>query len=228
MFKRLYYIILQRLYVLKNSRKPCQGKVYMFHNVSDNHDTYSITKEHFEEFINYLMKNRRIVDAKTLISENDPDNVVITFDDVYESVYHNAYPLLKEYGIPFYLFVCNEFLNKDGYIKSEMISEMLNDSKAILGSHNLKHELSRFVDNQAVKENLKRSKEELEKEFGGEVNEFAFPFGSIYACSNENVAAASGLFRNVFMTYAIPYNGEYGRIIPRININDETYGKEMP
>ena len=71
MFKRLYYIILQRLYVLKNKNKPCQGKVYMFHNVNDEQDTYAINKENFKAFVEYLKKNKKVVDIETLIKEKD-------------------------------------------------------------------------------------------------------------------------------------------------------------
>nr|MBQ4453633.1 polysaccharide deacetylase family protein [Clostridia bacterium] len=227
MFKRLYYILLQRLYVFNHKNKPCQGKVYMFHNVNDDHDIYSITKDHFESLINYLVKNKKIVDADTLLKEKDPDNVVITFDDVYESVYRNAYPLLKEKDLPFYLFVSNEFLNKENYLNSEMLKEMLRDSKAILGSHNYQHELSRFMEDRSFEKGLDTSKKELEEEFGISLKDFAFPYGSMYACSEENIKDASDRFEHVFMTYAIPYNEEYGNTIPRINMNDSVYEREM-
>ena len=227
MFKRLYYIILQRLYVLKNKNKPCQGKVYMFHNVNDEQNTYAINKENFKTFVEYLTKNKKVVDIETLIKEKDPDNVVITFDDVYESVYQNAYPILKEKGFPFYLFLCDEYLNKENYVCSDMVKEMLRDSKAILGSHRMKHELSRFSDEMKIREDMKESKKKLEEEFGVKVDAFAFPYGSMYACSDQNIKDAEELFDHVFMTYAIPYNEDYGNVIPRINMNDAVYQGEM-
>ena len=227
MFKRLYYILLQRWYVLKNKNKPCQGRVYMFHNVNDDKDVYSISKEHFKQLIEYWSKHKKVVDIETLIKEKDPDNIVISFDDVYESVYYNAYPLLKEKGLPFYLFVANEYLNKENYLKSEMVREMLEKSKAILGSHNFFHEMSRFTGKEETKEHLSRSRMELENEFKVKIDDFAFPFGSMYACSDENIEDASKMFDRVYMTYAIPYNEEYGKIIPRINMNDSVFEKEM-
>ena len=227
MFKRLYYILLQRAFVLFNRNKAAQGRVYMFHNVDDDADIYSITKENFESFIGYLCENKKIVDADTLIREKDPDHVVITFDDVYESVYRNVYPLLKEKGVPYYLFVCNEYLDKDGYLNRDELKEMLSESKAILGSHNMKHELSRFKDGSVLKKELLDSKEELEKISGAEIRSMAFPYGSMYACSNENIKTAKGIFDHVFMTYAVSYNEEYGNIIPRINMNDDAFRKEM-
>ncbi len=227
MLKRLYYILLQRWYVFTNKNKPCQGKVYMFHNVNEDHDVYAITKEHFEALIDYLVKNKKIVDAKTLLKEKDPNNVVISFDDVYESVYQNAYPLLKQKGLPFYLFVSNEYLDQEKYLRSEMIREMLRDSGAILGSHNYRHEMSRFVENEEAKKHFMMSKSELEERFGVTIEDFAFPFGSMYACSDENIKDALNAFDRVYMTYAVPYNEGYGNILPRININDAVFEKEM-
>lgn len=227
MFKRLYYILLQRIYVFRQKQKPCQGKVFMFHEVNEKDDLYAISTEHFKELLENLMQKKKIVDIETLIEEKDPDNVVISFDDVYESVYLNAYPFLKEKGIPYYLFVCNEYLDQENYLKTDMITEMLKDSKAILASHHYRHVLSRFMKDDELKEELKRSKEELEDRFDVEIKDFAFPFGSMYACSRENIEAASGIFDHVFMTYALPYREENGNIIPRINMNNETYRKEM-
>ena len=227
MLKRIFYIILQRLYALKNKYKPCQGKVYMFHNVNDEKDTYSIKKENFKSFVEYLVKKKKVVDIKTLIKEKDPDNVVITFDDVYASVFQNAYPILKEMGLPFYLFICDQYLNKENYVSSAMVREMLKNSKAILGSHRMKHELSRFTDEEEIRKDMRDSKEKLEKEFDTKVDAFAFPYGSIYACSEQNIKDATELFDYVFMTYAIPYNEEYGSVIPRINMNDSVYQGEM-
>ena len=227
MIKRLYYIILQRLYVFQKKNKPCQGKVYMFHNVNDDGDTYAISKDHFAELLQYLVKNKKIVDIETLVAEKDKDNVVITFDDVYASVFANAYPLLKEHDVPYYLFLCNEFLDKESYLDRQMIREMIDDSKAVIGSHACHHELSRFKDSEQIRKELEQSKAELQELSGKEVRDFAFPYGSIYACSKQNISDAGSLFDHVFMTYALAYNEEYGKIIPRININDKTYKAEL-
>ncbi len=227
MLRRLFYILLQRLYVFRQKKKPCQGKVFMFHKVSEEDDLYAIRPEHFRTLLEHLLRNKKIVDSEILIQKKDPDNVVIGFDDVYESVYRYAYPLLKEKGVPYYLFVCNDYLDQEGYLSSEMVEEMLRDSGAILASHRCHHELSRFMKENELQEELERSRKQLEETFHVEVKDFAFPYGSMYACSKENVATACGLFDHVYMTYALPYNEEYGNVIPRININNATYGKEL-
>ena len=227
MLRRLYYILKQRAYVFVNKNKPCQGKVYMFHNVNDDHDTYSITKEHFESFLNELMEHKKIVDLETLGKEKDPDNVVITFDDVHDSVYYNAYPFLKEKGVPYYLFVSNEYLDQEGYLNKEMVKEMLKESKAIVGSHGWRHVPSRPMQVETLREDLSHSREALEALTERKVDVFAFPYGSMYACAKTDIEEALKQFESVCMTYALPYNESYGNILPRLNMNDDTYRKEL-
>lgn len=205
-----------------------QGKVYMFHNVSDDvNDTYTISKDNFKKLLDYLMNNYRIVDVETLIKEKDERNIVLTFDDAYASVYENVYELLKEYDIPYYIFICNEYLGKDDYLNEKQINEMLQNSKCILGSHNYFHELVRFIRLEDFIKHINNSKQELEERFNKDVNDFAFPYGSMYAVSNDNIYEAKKLFKHIFMTYALPYNEEYNNEIPRININNDNYQKEM-
>lgn len=227
MFKRFYYILLQKLYVLKNKNKDNQGKIYMLHKIDNDNDLYTISKQDFEIFLQYLLKYKNIVDIETLIKEKNSNNVVLTFDDVNDSVFFNAYPLLKEKQLPFYLFVNNEFLDSEHYLSFDMIKEMLNDSKAILGCHGLKHIYSRFMDKEIFLKDLLTAKGILEEKFEVDIKDFAFPFGSIYACSKDNIKQAQSIYKNILMTYCLPYNQDYERVLPRININNISYRKEI-
>lgn len=199
----------------------------MFHNVLDDSDTYSISKNNFEKMIWYLNDNKKIVGVDELINNLDRDNVVITFDDAYASVYHEAYPILKELNIPYYIFICLEYLDKDDYLSTSMIKEMLKDSKCILGSHSLRHELSRYKSDSELQNELLESKEYLEKQFNVSINCFAFPYGSKYAVSDSNIEVAKVIFDNVFTTYPLSYNKEFGNLIPRININNNSFEEEI-
>ena len=49
---------------------------------------------------------------------NDPEQVVITFDGVYENVYKYAFPILKKYGYPYHLFITSDFIGKDNSFDS--------------------------------------------------------------------------------------------------------------
>ncbi|MBI5206525.1 MAG: polysaccharide deacetylase family protein [Candidatus Firestonebacteria bacterium] len=70
-------------------------------------DTWCVTTEELFKQISVLQKYFDIVTLKRLIEiikkqeSTDKPVAVITFDDAYEGVYLNAYPILKEKNIPF-------------------------------------------------------------------------------------------------------------------------------
>lgn len=227
MLKRLFYIICQRLYIGRKRKNECEGKVYMFHEISNKKDTYAISPRSFKSFLNYLIENKNIVDIETLINEKNENNVVLTFDDAYSSVYEYAHPLLRKYGVPYYIFICNDYLNKEDYLDEKMIKTMVKDSHCIIGSHGYYHTFSRPTEKHDMQTQLEVSKSELERKFNNNIDSFAFPYGSMYAVSKKNIETAKDIFEHVFMTYPLAYNSEYGKLIPRININEETYVKEM-
>lgn len=65
--------------------------------------------------------------------------ILITIDDGWKSVYTDAYPILKEYGYPFTLFLYTKFISGRGTSMSpEMIREMQKNG-ATVGSHSTTH-----------------------------------------------------------------------------------------
>lgn len=64
---------------------------------------------------------------------------LITLDDGWKSVYTDAYPILKEYGYPFTLFLYTNYLHGQGdSLKPEQIKEMQANG-ATVGSHSVSH-----------------------------------------------------------------------------------------
>jgi peptidoglycan/xylan/chitin deacetylase (PgdA/CDA1 family) len=117
----------------------------------------------------------------------------ITFDDIYDTVYTNAYPVLKKYNIPFVIFVTDELVGKvDPWSKMPMISEehlreMLVDPLCILASHGMEHKMFRDYTHTEAMKALKDSKRILAEKFGRQVEIFAFPFGRRVEVSNEAI-----------------------------------------
>jgi len=117
-----------------------------------------------------------------------PDKaIVITMDDGWKSVYTDAYPVLKEFGYPFTLYLYNNYVDGGGKaLTSAMITEMMANGASI-GSHSVSHPFP-----QEVKAHRKRgaeafgkfldvemgeSKRFLEGKFGKPVVTFAYPGG---------------------------------------------------
>lgn len=65
--------------------------------------------------------------------------ILITLDDGWRSVYTDAYPIFKEYGYPFHLFLYTDYLHGQGdSMTPEMIREMQKNGASV-GSHSASH-----------------------------------------------------------------------------------------
>lgn len=117
--------------------------------------------------------------------KNIPEEaIVITMDDGWEGVYTYAYPVLKEHGFPFTIYVYKKYVNIGGRSLSwDQIREMMKHGCEV-GSHSVSHESLRNKKgrNEADQQlwllsELKDSKEFLEKNLGIACTSFAYPFG---------------------------------------------------
>ena len=147
---------------------------------------------------------------------------VITFDDVHESVYEKAYPILIANNIPFTLFVNISLLDTKCYITTAQLKEMSLNSLCTIGSHGINHVFHRKLNKKESLEELYDSKNELEKLLNIPVNFFAFPYGSLVAVSICNIKQIKKT--DYLMSFStIPSGVWYSPLIskwfvPRINV----------
>lgn len=125
---------------------------------------------------------------------------VVTFDDGYESVYLNAFPILKELGIPATVFVATKYLDGQdpfffddwgssfraqlepsdyGPLTTDQCHEMLDSQLIGIGAHTHTHEDFRGREEQ-FGQDLATSVEIVRDRFGVPRVSFAFPFGCPY------------------------------------------------
>ena len=199
-YNRWYKLVLRFFLQIQGKDTP---RVYMFHSVVDTkeqvYSQFAITKASFEQFIAHLVKQgEKAMDAELLYKAVEQPNsynhhYCITFDDIYDTVYTNAYPVLKKHNIPFVVFVTYELVGKvDPWSKMPMITEehlreMLTDPLCILASHGMVHKMFRdYTHAEAVKA-LIDSKRTLAEKYGRDVEIFAFPFGRRVEVSNDAI-----------------------------------------
>lgn len=180
----------------------------MFHRIDDSDSEFSINTNNFEVLMEYVSKHK--------------SKYIITFDDAYRSVYDNAKPILDKYNINYYMFICNEYIDKDDYLTKDMIISLAEDDKCSIGSHLYKHVLARELSDKELEKYLYKSKKELEDIINKDIKDFAFPYGSFYAVSNKNINIAKKYFDNIYLTVPIDYK-ENTSFIPRYNMNDKSY-----
>ncbi|MFU8892053.1 MAG: polysaccharide deacetylase family protein [Luteolibacter sp.] len=113
--------------------------------------------------------------------------VLLTFDDGWRSVYNDAFPILKEFGHPFVLYLYKNYVDGGGKaLTTPMIREMMANG-ATLGSHSVSHPLPSMVRrkrdegpeafDEYLRVELGKSKEFLESRFRVPVTTYAYPGG---------------------------------------------------
>ncbi len=153
-----------RFLLLKKKYKSLV-RVIVFHQIRDEQ-----TKD-FERKISFLKNNFNIISPQDFLNKNfseDKLNILLTFDDAFKDWFKNVVPVLKKEKISAIFF-----LDKRGFNFAKKLSEMGFE----IGSHTINHLRLPGLSLEKLREELKESKEILEKEIGKEIKFFAYPFG---------------------------------------------------
>jgi peptidoglycan/xylan/chitin deacetylase (PgdA/CDA1 family) len=183
--------------------------ILMYHRVTARtagvaEPTWNVTPDRFRQQLEGLISRGyrawplRQALARRLAGEPIPRRTfVVTFDDGYESVYENAWPILTALSIPATVFLVTSYLDAgrpfafDDWVaagsaavpaaawrplSTAQCSEMARDGLIELGSHTHTHADSRGRPEE-FRRDLARSLEVLADSFGVKLATFAFPFG---------------------------------------------------
>jgi len=111
-------------------------------------------------------------------------SAVITIDDGYESGYSVAWPILKQFGYPFTLFIYTQFVGSGGKSLSWAQLAEMRDAGVDIQSHTITHsKLSAKAGKSGeqylawLKSEIEGSKQTLEQNLGIKVTAFAYPYG---------------------------------------------------
>ncbi len=114
------------------------------------------------------------------------ESIVITMDDGWEGVHTFAYPVLRDFGFPFTIYLYKKYVNIGGRSLSwDQIKEMMQNGCEV-GSHSVSHESLKKRPKSAksdadfqqwILSELKDSREFLEQNLKIKCTSFAYPFG---------------------------------------------------
>ena len=164
----------------------------------------SVTMEAFKQQLAYLETHQFTVlafeEALRFIKTGEQlplRSVVITIDDAYLSIYKQAFPLLRQKGWPFTIFVSTESVDKEykGFLTWSQIKEM-SGKGASIGIHSHTHpylvrEQSKMTFDHWEKwarMEIKTSRQRIKKEIGVDADLFAYPYGEFNLALKEIVA----------------------------------------
>lgn len=160
----------------------------MFHDVDNSYSGVDYNKEGFKKLVNRVYnKGLKFCSVHEYFKSESKDNLVVcTFDDGYENVFKNAFPVLSEYGFTATVYICPDLIGKGNdwnhrdevnrwHLTHEMILQLVAAGWEI-GSHGLSHINLRRLSEQDLLNNLIKSKELLE--VYGTIGSFCYPYGS--------------------------------------------------
>lgn len=164
--------------------------IFVYHNIVDDesnveYDYMQTTKATFEKQIEGLEKSGyEFITYSDLQKYKNGEislkkkSCIITFDDGYEGVYKNAFPIAKEHGIPFTMFVITDNMNQDGVITWEEAKEMQDSGLVTIASHSINHPDFTGLQTEDAVFNVKKSYEIIEQNIGKQIIKvFTYPYG---------------------------------------------------
>ncbi|MGM0767303.1 MAG: polysaccharide deacetylase family protein [Pseudomonadota bacterium] len=129
---------------------------------------------------------------------DDRQQVAITFDDAYESVYQEAAPMLEQRGYPYTIFVNTDAVGSSGYMTWDQLRE-LNEKKSVTianHSHDHGHLARKPGESQddwetRVENSLDRAQAILQERLDIDVPMFAYPYGEFDAALEDKLSERS-------------------------------------
>jgi len=200
-FYTIYDDVTRNYTLFRSKKSKVHGIILMYHHVISDESmplgscvcTVDEFKNSLDEIAKHGYKFVSIDEANKIIKQGCTIKFAsITFDDVPDNFYDNAYPVLKVYNYPFALFITTSYLVKSGYLNSKQVSYLSKDPLCTIGAHTMTHPVLRKSGN--AKMELQGAKIELERLTGYCVKYLAYPYGKKSSVSNRvtRVAAECG------------------------------------
>ncbi len=111
-------------------RSESAARIFYYHRVNDDHDPFfsAISTSVFEQHMRYLARHYRVLSMTQLmqhLTEGDSTEpvVAVTFDDGYADNYHNAFPILRRFGIPATIFLTTGSMDSGEPLWFEQLAE---------------------------------------------------------------------------------------------------------
>ncbi len=168
----------------------CRGKppapILNYHSVGEGGDEFTVGEAQFAAQLDWLAAHH----VQTLpLHALAAGGVALTFDDGKQDALTAVLPALQKRGMKGAFFVITGSVGKPGYLDWEGV-RALDRAGMEVGSHTVSHARLADLSDDQVREELVRSKAELEKQLGHPVDLLAYPYNSVRARVREAAQAA--------------------------------------
>ncbi|RUO42712.1 polysaccharide deacetylase [Aliidiomarina taiwanensis] len=168
--------------------------ILLYHHVSETTPRVtSVSPDELRSHLGYLRDNNfAVIDLHHALAgmrgekELPEKSVVITFDDAYQNIFNAARPILKEFNMPWALFVSTDFIgDTPGHYMSWTQLQTLHQEGVVIANHSSDHaHLPMRKANESndawrtrVVENIENAQALLEQHVGIQHKLFAYPYG---------------------------------------------------
>jgi peptidoglycan/xylan/chitin deacetylase (PgdA/CDA1 family) len=149
-----------------------------------------VTERNFRQQLDWIQSHGRVVGLEHSISERGSDEssrmFVLTFDDGYRDVYETAWPIMRDRGLPFTLYLTTDPVESQIPLTSggladpltwNQVNEMLESGLMTLGAHTHTHVDLRHLDHAAITGEIETSNTLIEQRTGVDARHFTYPWG---------------------------------------------------
>lgn len=165
-------------------------RILIYHQVgTDLGREMEVTRQDFISQLDWMQGIGRIVPFDTALAARRTEGAeklfVLTFDDGYRDVYEVAWPLLRERGLPFLLYVTTAPVESQRPLTNEQapplnwdqIGDMLASGLLTLGAHTHTHPDLRRCTSDEIERELAICDEAIERRVSERPRHFAYPWG---------------------------------------------------
>ena len=202
--------------------------ILTYHSIDDSRSPISVDADAFERHVEFLSSGTVDVVPLAEIEDARDRSIALTFDDAFENFDTDAWPLLRDAGLPVTLFVVTGQVGGDNawggkshpsvptlpLLDWERLGRLAEEGVE-LGAHSRTHASLPTVDATRLRDEMEGSRDDLAARTGTTPTSFAYPYGAISA---EVGDLAAELFDHAVTTELDHLRGdERPHLLPRLD-----------
>lgn len=201
--------------------------IIYYHDVVEKGKGFSyqkIEKDKFEEQMKFL-KNEgyHTILFSDLERPLPTKSVIVSFDDGFRSVYTEAYPIMKKYGIKANVYLPTKYISNDEkFMTWEMIQELQKTKMFEFAGHTYSHVDIRTLSKEDLREEIKKSNNMIKRMVGYVPKAFCMPYG-VFDKRSLNIIRKMGCYSYILGSFygTIGQNKLKNKTVPRIGISND-------
>ncbi len=185
--------------------------ILTYHSIDSSGSPISIAADEFQRHVDFLASGKlKVVALEQILSDSHEDAVAITFDDGVKNFASQAWPRLRERGLPATLFVVTGRVGKDNawadrrdkrvphlnLLDWDELGKLVGEGLE-LGAHSRTHPHLNQISAAMLADEVDGSAEDLQRFAGLRPQSFCYPYGSL---DERAIACVAGRYRRACTT----------------------------